>query len=259
MITHVMWEEGKVMKRATGIRSGFVWGVVCLCALSAPRTTWAYLYTLEPNGGVAQFFNNSAGTETEDNFVANSFTIVPGGTRLTAVNFLAGPGSITANQPATVAIYTASSLTDPHANGGLMPVATTTTTLAQEPAGPPMSYTITLNQPVDLAVGQVFYAGLLLPAIPAKLDPFGVDPFSTDLHRSFFDVGPTMGAAYNVDNTGNLTVLGGTHPVLGSGVQPAGNLVLTVAATPEPGGIAALAAVGACLLRRARRSTWTVR
>jgi len=182
--------------------------------------------------------------------VANSFSVVVGGTHLTAVNFLAEGGNIPANQPATVAIYTGSSLTDPHAGAGLVRVATGTATLAASPAGPPLTYTINLAQPVDLPVGQVFYAGLLLPNVTTF--PFATWAFSAPLGRSFFDAGPTLGAPYNLDNTANLTVLGGVHPVLGAGVQSPGNLVLGAVATPEPGGLMVVlgSAIGVMLCRR---------
>jgi hypothetical protein len=215
-----------------------------------------FTYALQSSGVVSNLgFNNSLGSEAENDFVANSFTVAAGGTHLTAVNFLAEGGSIPANQSATVAIYTGSSLTDPHAGAGLVRVATGSALLTAAPAGPPLTYTISLAQPVDLPVGQVFYAGLLLPNTTAF--PFTIWQFSTPLNRSFFDVGPTLGAAYNLDNTSNLTVLGGTHPVVGAGVQSPGNLVLGAVATPEPGGLALLCGAGIGLLLRRRRVSHT--
>ena len=229
---------------------------LCVALLAAGRCAGAtYTYSLAPNGGIVGSggFNNSATSEVEDNFVANSFTVVPAGTQITSVSFLAAPGSIPANQPAQVAIYLGSSLTDPHAGGGLIRVATGSATLAQQTPGPPENYTIDLAQPVTLPVGQVFYAGLLLPKVTPPSHPFEVWAFTTPLNRSFFDVGPTMGAAYNLDNTANLTVLGGVHPVLGAGVTPPGNLVLSATAIPEPGGMIIALGGGASLLLRKRR------
>lgn len=234
--------------------------VVACLVLAAGMTRPAsadYMYALQSSGVVSnRGFNNSQGTEAEDDFVANSFTVVPEGTHITAVNFQAEAGSIAANQPAKVAIYDGSSLTDPHAGGGLVRVATGSTTLtATPPVGGPQivyTYTINLDQPVDLPVGQVFYAGLLLPNLTSL--PFTTWSFSTPLGRSFFDVGPTLGAPYNLDNTANLTVLGGTHPVVGANVQNAGNLLLGAVATPEPAGLIVVFGCAAGLLWRGRRS-----
>ena len=245
------------MRNSAGFRGGVVSVALAVALLAAAHCAGAtYTYSLAPNGGIVGSggFNNSATTDVEDNFVANSFTVVPGGTQITSVSFLAAPGSIPANQPAQVAIYLGSSLTDPHAGGGLVRVATGSATLAQQTPGPPQNYTIDLAQPVTLPVGQVFYAGLLLPKVTPPSHPFELWAFTTPLNRSFFDVGPTMGAAYNLDNTANLTVLGGVHPVLGAGVTPPGNLVLSATAIPEPGGMAiALGSAAASLLLRKRR------
>jgi hypothetical protein len=54
------------------------------------------------------------------------------------------------------------------------------------------------------------------------------------LAQSFFDVGPNQGDPYDLDMTQNATVLGGTRPVVGAGVQSAANLVLRVNATAVP-------------------------
>jgi hypothetical protein len=226
---------------------------LALAAMASPARA-DFMYALQPFGVVgSNGFNNSQGTEAEDAFVANSFTVVPGGTHITAVNFLAEGGHIPANQPVKVAIYEGSSLTDPHAGGGLVRVATGSTTLSASPPGGPLGYTIDLDQPVDLPVGQVFYAGLLLPNLSTF--PFTIWAFSTPLGRSFFDVGPSIGSPYNLDNTANLTVLGGTHPVVGANVQSPGNLVLGAVATPEPGGLIVACGwvIGLLLRRRATR------
>ena len=235
-------------------RIGVVVGA-CLFLSGMTRQTRAdFLYSLQTTGVVGSSgFNNSQGSEAEDNFVANSFTVVTAGTHITAVSFLAEDGNISANQPATVAIYTGSSLTNPQAGSGLVRVATGSTMLTAAPAGTAQTqYTINLAQPVDLPVGQVFYAGLLLPDLTTF--PFATYAFSTPLGRSFFDVGPTLGAPYNLDNTANLTVLGGTHPVVGANVQSPGNLVLWAVATPEPGGLIAVCGPLMALLLRRRRT-----
>jgi hypothetical protein len=188
-----------------------------------------------PNHDLYEVFNNSATTETEDNWGANSYQAVAGGTRLTSFTFLANNMT---NQRVSAVVYLGSSLTDPHAGGGLTRVETTNTTVTAH-AG--TFVTITLDTPVDLPAGQIFYAALLLPSVSGATEA----PFATDrdfnhpilspppLGRSFFDVGPTRGAPYNLDNTGHATVLGGRNPVVGV-VQDPGNLVLRVNATASP-------------------------
>ncbi len=195
------------------------------------------------SGSATIFFNNTATTETEDNWVANSFTTVAGGTQLNSITFYA---SALNAQEISASIYKASSLTDPTS---LSLISTTTTTLT---AGGGWD-TISFTTPVDLAVGQIFYAALLLPQVPGNVFPFSEDTGSTvALGRSFFDVGPTPGGAYDLNNTANATVLGGNHPVIGPEEQYPGNLLLRVNAdaattTPEPGFMIPLA-VGAIVL-----------
>jgi hypothetical protein len=185
-----------------------------------------YVYQLD-NGVPNTVFNNSAGSETEDNWVANSFQVVSGGNILESVEFLAGVSFN--NQPIDVVIYTGSSLTNPDAGGGLVRVSTTATTVTVN-AG--QFATLDLNSPLTLPVGQIFYAALLMPGVPGNVYPWYID--TGDLNQSFFDVGPTQGAPYDLDNTGNATVLGGSNPVVGQ-AQPPGDLILRVNATvPEP-------------------------
>src|ERR1043166_6106976 len=64
-----------------------------------------------PNKDSWEIFNNSQGTETEDCWVANSFPVVTGGTRITAISFRLG--AALTNQAATAVIYTGTSLTSP--------------------------------------------------------------------------------------------------------------------------------------------------
>ena len=159
--------------------------------------------------------------------------VVSGGTRLQSISFLLA--AALTNKPVTVAIYTGSSLTNPKAGTGLSRIVASTTTVSLSAAAF-TAQTIPLASPVDLAVGQDFYAALLIPAV-AGLLPFtsdaGLTPAVTPLGHSFFDVGPTIGAAYNLNVTANATVLGGNHPVVAF-AQSAGNLALRVNAVPEP-------------------------
>jgi hypothetical protein len=172
------------------------------------------------NGSRTHRFNNSAGPETEDNWVANSFQVAPGGEILTSISLELG--ETYTNRPITVVIYTGSSLTDPHAGTGLHRVFTTDTTVT----GTNGSFA-TIPVYVTLPVGQVYWAAVLLRGVPATQFPFSTDS-DAPRGRSWFDVGPTQGGVYNLDDTSRATVLGGTHPVVGGGVQAAGNLMLRV-------------------------------
>lgn len=228
--------------------------LLCLLVTSAARAQVTYqLDGWPPADGSYEIFNNSQGTETEDDWVANSFQAQAGGNRLLSVNYVVG--SALTNIPVTVTIYTGTSLTNP---SGLSRVVSSTNTVNVTAAAGTVQ-TIPLANPVNLAVGQVFYAALLIRGVPGTLFPYVDDHFtggtSTSppfLMRSFFDVGPTQGAAYNLDNTANATLLGGPHPVVGGGVQSAANLALRVngVAVPEP---ATLGLVSLSLLGVVRR------
>jgi hypothetical protein len=189
-------------------------------------TTFAqFAYQLD-DGSSENNFNNSQGVETEDNWVANSFQIAPGTQTLTGIQFLLS-GNYT-SRAITALIYTGTSLTDPHAGSGLTLISETDTTFS----GTNGSFvTIPLAAPLTLPMGQVFWAALLMRGVPGNQFPFNED-LDNPLGRSWFDVGPTQGGAYNVNNTSNARVFGATdHPVVPGGVQPPGNLMLRVNAT----------------------------
>jgi hypothetical protein len=183
-----------------------------------------FVYSLD-DGSSEQSFNNSQGVETEDNWVANSFQVTAAAPTLQSISFLLS--QTYTNRAITALIYTGSSLTNPHAGTGLTLVSETDTTFSGS-AG--TFVTIPLATPLILPAGQVYWAALLMRNLSGFEFPFNVD-VDNPLGRSFFDVGPTQGGAYNVNNTGNATVLGGNHPVVGGGVQAAGNLMLRVNAT----------------------------
>src|SRR5262249_19076951 len=166
-------------------------------------------------------FNNSETTEVEDNWVANSFEVVADGTRLLSVTFFLGENFN--KVPVSASIYLGSSLTDP---SDLIRIATMDTLVTGERN---TWATITFDKPIDLDEGTVFYAALLIPEVPGNVFPFHNDRTAPQ-GQSFFDVGPKQGAAYDLDVTGNATVLGGRHPVVNF-AQSAGNLLLRVNAT----------------------------
>jgi hypothetical protein len=184
-----------------------------------------FVYKLD-DGSSEQNFNNSQGVETEDNLVANSFQIAAGTPTLQSISFLLS-GNYT-NRAISALIYTGSSLTNPHAGSGLTLVSETDTTFTGTNG---TFVTIPLAAPVTLPVGQVYWAALLMRGVPGTEFPFNID-VDNPLGRSWFDVGPSQGAPYNVNNTSNARVLGATdHPVVPGFVQAAGNLMVRVNAT----------------------------
>jgi hypothetical protein len=84
-----------------------------------------------------------------------------------------------------------------------------------------------------LNAGDIFYAAVLIRGVPANKFPFYLDTAATGplmtvaVGRSFFDAGLTFSGPYDVNQgSANVTVMGGAHPVLGGGIQDAGNLAL---------------------------------
>ncbi len=268
-----------------------------ICALAAAALLGAslsaragYVYTLYDPNTLSQVFqtpfNNSVtGTGQDDTWVANSFKVVAGGEVLRSITVNYGdplgqfgsPG-LPPGATVTASIYLGSSLTDPTAGGGLQRIAAATTTVPiagteqifPGPEGsqqPTLVQTIPLAEPVILQPGQVFYASLLIRNVPGDVlpfyelaDVFGFLPPGDVEGQSFFDVGPTPGAPYDLDNTQNATVLGGLDPSqVGAFFSPMspGVLTLNVNATtlPEPATAVMAALGGACLALRARRRT----
>lgn len=195
-----------------------------LVAGTVARADVIYVYD---SGVATERFNNSEGVETEDNWVANAFAVVDGGTRLLSIGYQLGENFV--DQPVTAVIYQGADISDPSAGGGLVRIQTTEALVT----GPRMSLaTIVLDTPVDLNIGDVFYAALLIRNVTGDLFPFYNDGVGPQGH-SFFDVGPAQSAAYDLDVTGNATVLGAAHPVVGLAQSP-GNLFLRVNATDTP-------------------------
>jgi hypothetical protein len=226
-------------------------GVSCFAALvlgaTAPARAGPFVYRLD-SGHVSFPFNNSAAFETEDNWVANAFQVVPGGEVLRSISFELGldVANLPPGEKVTALIYRGSSLTNPDAGAGLQRIVAATNSVPVVRSDFHFM-TVPLATPVTLHPGDIFYAALLMRNVPSF--PNGAFPWTEDtgqfFARSFFDVGPTQGAPYNVDNTENATVLGGNHPVVGVAQFP-DNLILRVNATaappvPEP---ASLALVG---------------
>jgi hypothetical protein len=203
-----------------------------------------YLYQND-DGTAQEVFNNSDTNEVEDNWVANSYTVVDGATRLLSINWTYGNAAGGVNpplvaQPATVAIYQGSDIYDPQAGGGLVLLQSNDVVFDANPGD---TVTLDLGGPVDFNVGDVFYAAILIRAIPGTIFPMtsqidgSVDPI---LGQSFWDVGPGTGPPhhqtgdYDINNTSTATVLGFQRDDYLSPAQDAGNLWLRVNATVTP-------------------------
>jgi hypothetical protein len=202
---------------------------VSIVGICDPNAPVPHAYQLD-DGTSEERFNNSDTNETEDNWVANSFQVAAGGETIKSVTFLSGESYT--NRPITVLIYTGTSLTDPHAGGGLVRISTTDTTFSGASG---TWVTIPLGAPVTLPVGQIYWAAILLRGVPGNQFPLNEDR-DNPLGRSWFDVGgPHEGDPYDLNNTSRATVFGGNHPVV-SFAQDAGNLMLRVIAFPSSGG-----------------------
>ena len=180
------------------------------------------------SGAPTERFNNSEVDETEDNWVANSYQVVKGGTHIIAIEFPIGTAY--SGKPASAVIYQGFDLLDPSAGGGLVRLSTTDLVLNTQIGD---IVTVVLDTPVDLNVDDIFYAAVLIPQVqfPGGMEFPWYNDGATLLNRSFFDVGPTQGAPYDLDNTANATVNGATHPVVGPGVQSPGTTFIRAIAT----------------------------
>jgi hypothetical protein len=216
-------------------------GAVALLMSSETFAHAQHLFNLD----WGEAFNNSANGEVEDNWVANSFTI--SGTDRTHIVAIILPIFATFNnQPISALIYQGVDMNDP--TQGLTLLQRTDTTITTTSG---QIVTLTLDTPVDFNVGDIMYAAVLIPGIdpPDANNLSGVFPFYLDvgtgsglggllqtqpLQQSFFDVGATMGGAWDPSQgVANITVMGGTHPVVGVAQDP-GNLALWVYGTAAP-------------------------
>ncbi len=188
-------------------------------------------------------YNMSVGSETEDNWVANSFK-ARSGTHLVSVSFPIAADFT--NQPVSVFMYAGFDLQDPTAGGGLVLLGQTNTTFTATVGD---IVTIPLNTPIDVNTGDIFYAAVMIPGVPGGNS--GKFPFyvaiqdaalgTTPLGQSFFDVGPGdpgsgQGGTFDITTQviANITPFGSVHPVLGGGptdVVDPGNLALFVKGT----------------------------
>ncbi len=110
-----------------------------------------FLYNLD----WAEHFNNSVGTETEDNWVANSYMVTNADRQhLVAISFPID--AVFTNQPISAFIYQGFDLLDPTAGGGLILLSQTDTTITTTVGD---IVTITLNPDVFLGVGGYILRG----------------------------------------------------------------------------------------------------
>jgi hypothetical protein len=220
---------------------GLALGIVAILVFTGGAYSGGtYLYQLD-SGGYDEAFNNSDTNEVEDCWVANSYTVVDGATRLLSIQFPYAsvnnpPNPPFVAQPATVAIYMGSDLYNPQAGGGLV-LLQSNDVLIDAVQGDVV--TLDLGGPVDLNVGDIFYAALLIPGIPASQFPIKLER-SNILGQSFWDVGPGTGpphmqtGPYDINNTSGATVTGFQRDDFLNPAQDAGNIWLWVNATQTP-------------------------
>ena len=239
----------------------FTFAAIVLMAAPTLRAQTTYqLDGWPPVTGNYEIFNNSVGTETEDCWVANSFQVTAGGNVINSITFALGnaqPPVAALTLQVTVVLYTGTSLNNPSGLVRIVP-ATNTVTLTNADTG--FLQTVNFASPTVLPTGQIFFAAVLIRGVTGSLFPFVDDMFTpgpspTNQMRSFFDVGPTQGGAYNLDNTANATLLGQNHPVLNGTAQSAANLVLRVnaSAIPEPTSLMLVGLGVALVAHRIRR------
>jgi hypothetical protein len=217
---------GSSMKRQLRVRVFAVLvGVAFAALMSHASVARAQVLYRWDNGAFTERFNDSQTIEIEDNWVANAFQVVDGGTHIVSIEFPIGETYV--NRAVTAVIYQGFDLFDPSAGGGLVRLSTTDTTITATQGS---LVTITLDTPVDMNVDDIFYAAILLRQVPGNEFPFFNDG-TIPLGHSFFDVGPQQGADYDLDNTANATVNGGIHPVVDGNVQSPGTTLLRANAT----------------------------
>jgi hypothetical protein len=190
--------------------------------------TWAHAQGFYQNDWTGRINTSASDSDTQDNWVANSFTARSGATHIASLSLPIGAAFT--NQAISALIYKGIDYTDPTIGPGLTLLSQTDTTFSSV-AGTIL--TVKLDTPVDLNVGDNFYAAVLIPGVPPDKFPFWYDKDHVP-GQSFFDVGLTSGAPYDVNQgSANITPFGGTHPVVGQAV-PAGTLALWVNATTNP-------------------------
>lgn len=197
--------------------------VIAAITLSMVMPAWAgFTYQLDNGTPAGGGWNNSSGTEVEDNWVANSFTAVADGTSITAVKWLAAADMT--GSTAQVMIYAGSSLTS---SARLTLLAASNEVILGSPVDGLYSIPVAAN----VAEGDIFFGAVLIRNVTAY--PWYVD--SADfLGRSFFDVGPTMSGAYDINNTSTAVPFGTAHPTIGPGSNSPNNVMVRVEAVPEP-------------------------
>jgi hypothetical protein len=234
-------------------RMGKMRRLLALCAvtvllLAVSPAGASVVYTLNPVNVTTGFNNSYGASDIQDCWVGVGYTAIAGGTLVDSVTFK--NWSDLTGFSAQALIYTGSDQTNPQAGGGLTLLAAGPVTALA--SGGQIDNIIPVS--ATLAPGQVFFAAILIRDVPGNVYAFAEDTGQNSL-RSFFDVGPNDGPGgnYNINNTSTATILGGVHPRIGGGVQAAGDLFLSVNATPEPATMSLLAIGGLAALIRRRK------
>src|SRR6266849_6423723 len=143
----VFFLGGSLMKRQLRVRVFAVLvGVAFAALMSHASVARAQVQYRWDNGAFTERFNNSEGTETEDNWVANAFQVVDGGTHIVSIEFPIGETYTDLTVDAV--IYQGFDLRDPTAGGGLVRLSTTETTITATQGS---LVTITLETPPSMA------------------------------------------------------------------------------------------------------------
>ncbi len=178
------------------------------------------------NNLVFQGFNNSFGTEVEDNWVANVFTTNLA-TQLNSISLTVNSALNSTNLPSpfiTAALYTGSPGT------GLTLVPGSVNTVALNATSGQL-VTVPFAVPQNMSAGQTFTAALLIKNVPGNVFPFQMASSGTNTN-SYWDVSSPIGSVNTFDLVAphSPTLNGLNYPSNGP-VNANGTTVIRVNAT----------------------------
>jgi hypothetical protein len=230
------------------IKEAFVLtATLLLASVSLPAAT----YQLD-NNTISTALNASEGTEPLDNWFGNVFTVVGGGTSITAVNF--GIFTTTANSVADVVLYSVTGAGGNPALGATRVYTQAFTPLTGDGTNA-FNQTINLTTPVNFNVGDHLLVAVMIRDVIAA-SPNDVYPYLLDTSGSaagsYWDrANPN---AFNLDNLSAAVTTG--QPFQAGGFIPGpGHVFIRATAIPEPSTIALsfLGGIFAMLFLRRRK------